>query len=79
MNSICVMCGERKSDQELCRTENPDERWHVCPECARAMLHSADLAGMWQRTDKGRGADVPALAKVIGLRGGFSDLGKWRS
>ena len=51
MNSPCGMCGERESNQELCRTDNLGDRWSVCSECAQLMLTNANLAGIWQRTD----------------------------
>ena len=38
MKDICGMCGEREAEQELCRTENHNDRWAVC--CgAQSMLN----------------------------------------
>jgi hypothetical protein len=56
MKNLCGMCGERQSDEELCRTDNQNERWLVCPECAQIMLNDPNLAPMWQKTDQTRAA-----------------------
>ena len=50
MKDLCGMCGERKSEQELCRSDNHNDRWRVCLECACTMLENPDLSGMWQPT-----------------------------
>ena len=49
MKEECGMCGERQAEQELCRTENHNERWSVCRECARLMLDDPHLSRMWQK------------------------------
>jgi len=54
MKDLCAMCGERKSEEELCRTENRNDRWRVCLECASIMLEDPNLAGKWQRVGEGR-------------------------
>jgi hypothetical protein len=61
MADVCRMCGKRESEHELCRTENHDERWLVCSDCAQIMLGDPNLAGMWQRTGQERDANDPAL------------------
>ena len=49
MKGLCGMCGEREFQQVLCRTDNPDEQWLVCLECALSLLGDPDLAPMWRR------------------------------
>ena len=56
MESLCGMCGERQSNQGVCRTDDRNDRWSVCDECAQLMLNSPDLTAMWMRTEKGETA-----------------------
>ena len=68
MNSLCGMCGERESNQELCRTDNPaGDRWSVWSECAQLMLTKANLAGIWQRTDNQGSSPSLLFAQAAGL------------
>jgi hypothetical protein len=69
METLCGMCGERRSNQELCRTDNQRERWSVCPECAQIMLCDPDLASMWQKADEARRAGNSGLAGLCSFPG----------
>ena len=67
MKDVCGMCGEREAEQELCRTENHNDCWAVCWDCAQSMLNDPTIAWMWQTADQQRVAQAHGRSRSVWL------------